>query len=78
MLQSEQLISRTKLFLQLEGASFILLDAEQQKEHHGTALNAPLEDEGMAGAVMQQECCWEGCVCLQEHKTLTPRVLFAV
>lgn len=53
----------TKLFLQLEGASFILLDAEGQIEHHGTALNTPLEGEGTPGAVMQQECCWEGCVC---------------
>lgn len=59
-----------KLFLQLEGVSFILLDAEEQREHHGTALNASLEDEGTAAAVMQQKCCWEGCVYLQEHKTL--------
>lgn len=70
ILQSEQLISRTKLFLQLEASSFILLDAKEQSEHRGTALNAPLEDEGTAGAVMQQKCCWEGCVYLQEHKTL--------
>lgn len=63
-------MSRMKLFLQLEGASFILLDAEEQSEHCGTALNSPLEGEGTAGAVMQQKCCWEGCVYLQEHKTL--------
>lgn len=70
ILQSEQLISRTKLFLQLEASSFILLDAKEQSEHRGTALNAPLGDKGTAGAVMQQKCCWEGCVYLQEHKTL--------
>lgn len=71
-------MSRMNLFLQLEGASFILLGAEEQSEHRGTALNAPLEDEGTAGAVMQQKCSWEGCVYLQEHKALTPRVLFAI
>lgn len=34
-------MSRMKVIFQLEGAFFVLLDAEEQSEHRGTALNAP-------------------------------------
>lgn len=60
---------KKELFRQLDGASFILVDAEQGRERCGTASSAPRGEEGL-GAVMPQECCWKGCVCLQEHELL--------
>jgi len=51
---------REELFLQLEGASSVLLDAAEQSRHRGTALNAPLGDRARcghaAGMLLERVC----------------------